>query len=232
MSLIAATDDDDRLATGHEGREHAERPRGAATRRASASSQSAWFGLAEDGPPTSGVYAGLVFNRPIEQVLTYRVPVRLAGLIRVGQLGAARPWGRGGQAGGRLLRAGRPRGARGARPDADQGRGRDPRPAPVDRREDARADAMAGRILRLLLGPGAGRGRAGGREEARGDAGRDVPRRPGGDARGPARRVDRAEALGETGVRPRNPLPGDEPSATADVCRLAKCSSVPVQAAC
>ena len=52
---------------------------------AAGASQAAWFGLGDDDPPSSGLYAGLVFNRPIEQVLTYRVPVRLAGLIRVGQ---------------------------------------------------------------------------------------------------------------------------------------------------
>ena len=34
------------------------------------------------------MYAGLVFNRPIEQILTYGVPARLAGLIRVGQRGS------------------------------------------------------------------------------------------------------------------------------------------------
>ncbi len=41
-----------------------------------------------------GPYAGVVFNRPIDQVLTYRVPARLAGSIRVGQRVRA-PLGRG-----------------------------------------------------------------------------------------------------------------------------------------
>ena len=66
---------------------------------------------------------------------------------------------------------------------------------------------MAGRVLRLLLGPGAGCCRAGGRQEARGDADRDVPGRPGGDARGPPRRADRAEALGEADDGAGDPLP-------------------------
>ncbi len=49
-------------------------------------SQSAWFGLADEGELLAGgVFAGVVFNRPIEQILTYRVPVRLSHTIQVGQ---------------------------------------------------------------------------------------------------------------------------------------------------
>ncbi len=88
MSVAPATDDGDRP-------DSAEGDRGPVNGRADGSlvpSQAAWFGLTEDDePPASGLYAGLVFNRPIEQVLTYRVPVRLAGLIRVGQRVRA-PW--------------------------------------------------------------------------------------------------------------------------------------------
>jgi primosomal protein N' (replication factor Y) len=40
-----------------------------------------------------GTYAGVVFNRPIEQILTYRVPPRWAGVIQVGQRVSA-PLGR------------------------------------------------------------------------------------------------------------------------------------------
>ena len=48
--------------------------------------QAAWFGLADEGEPLAGgVFAGVVFNRPIEQVLTYRVPARLGKAIRAGQ---------------------------------------------------------------------------------------------------------------------------------------------------
>ncbi|MHB1560600.1 MAG: primosomal protein N' family DNA-binding protein, partial [Isosphaeraceae bacterium] len=56
--------------------------------------QAAWFGLEEDEPEVGGIFAGVVFNRPIDQVLTYRVPARLAGAIRVGQRVRA-PLGRG-----------------------------------------------------------------------------------------------------------------------------------------
>jgi primosomal protein N' (replication factor Y) (superfamily II helicase) len=48
--------------------------------------QPAWFGLADEGELLAGgVFAGVVFNRPIDQVLTYHVPVRLGEGIRVGQ---------------------------------------------------------------------------------------------------------------------------------------------------
>jgi primosomal protein N' (replication factor Y) len=43
--------------------------------------QAAWFGAEGD----TGPYAGIVFNRPIDQVFTYRVPPRLAGTIGPGQ---------------------------------------------------------------------------------------------------------------------------------------------------
>src|SRR5579883_3372836 len=93
MSLEPATDDDDRPGTAstNRGRGNGHTP---GVDDVPAASQAAWFGLADADPPASGLYAGLVFNRPIEQVLTYRVPVRLAGLIRVGQRVRA-PLGRG-----------------------------------------------------------------------------------------------------------------------------------------
>ena len=48
--------------------------------------QAAWFGLADEGEPLAGgVFAGVVFDRPIEQVLTYRVPGRLGKVIQAGQ---------------------------------------------------------------------------------------------------------------------------------------------------
>src|SRR5262245_57160396 len=57
--------------------------------------QPAWFGIADDGEPAAGgVFAGVVFNRPIDQVLTYRVPSRLERLIQAGQRVRA-PLGRG-----------------------------------------------------------------------------------------------------------------------------------------
>ena len=40
--------------------------------------QGAWFGLSDhDRADAEGPFAGVVFNRPIDQVLTYRVPRRL-----------------------------------------------------------------------------------------------------------------------------------------------------------
>ena len=60
--------------------------------------QSAWFGLEaeETSPPRRGseVFAGLVFNRPLEQIFTYRVPDWLKSTLRVGQRVRA-PLGRG-----------------------------------------------------------------------------------------------------------------------------------------
>ncbi len=57
--------------------------------------QAAWFGLEDENELVAGgVYAGVVFNRPIEQVLTYRVSGRLGSLIRPGQRVRA-PLGRG-----------------------------------------------------------------------------------------------------------------------------------------
>ncbi|HEX3449916.1 MAG TPA: primosomal protein N', partial [Isosphaeraceae bacterium] len=48
--------------------------------------QSAWFGMSDaDQTLAEGPFVGVVFNRPIEQVLTYRVPSRLKSVIRAGQ---------------------------------------------------------------------------------------------------------------------------------------------------
>ena len=48
--------------------------------------QGAWFGISDnDGTFAEGPFAGVVFNRPIEQVLTYRVPGKFQQLIRPGQ---------------------------------------------------------------------------------------------------------------------------------------------------
>ena len=100
MSIAPATGDDDQSRFLSEDLRDSHAP---GVDGILAPSQSAWFGLADEESPASGVHAGLVFNRPIEQVLTYRVPARLAGSIRVGQRVrvAARA---GGQAGLRVLR--------------------------------------------------------------------------------------------------------------------------------
>ena len=48
--------------------------------------QEAWFGISDhDRALAEGPFAGVVFNRPIEQVLTYRVPSRLKRIIQPGQ---------------------------------------------------------------------------------------------------------------------------------------------------
>jgi len=46
--------------------------------------QATWFGVADD-PALGGLFVGVVFNRPIDQVLTYRAPDRLKRIIQPGQ---------------------------------------------------------------------------------------------------------------------------------------------------
>src|SRR4051794_14307427 len=51
--------------------------------------QAAWFGI-EPGSDrgaagAEGLFAGVVFNRPVDQVFTYRVPERLREGVRPGQ---------------------------------------------------------------------------------------------------------------------------------------------------
>ena len=129
--------------------------------------QAALFAGAADGP-----FAGVVFNRPLDQVFTYRVPAAAPrARSRPGQRVQV-PLGRGNKpAVGYCVRVDdEPR--RGGRAGAGQGRDRGPRRPAADRRGDARADALDGRLLRLLVGPGARRRGAGRGEEAGGDAGR------------------------------------------------------------
>ena len=57
--------------------------------------QAAWFD-ADPEVETEGAFAGVVFNRPMDQVLTYRVPERLRGVMRPGQRVRV-PLGRGNQ---------------------------------------------------------------------------------------------------------------------------------------
>jgi primosomal protein N' (replication factor Y) len=47
--------------------------------------QGAWFGLSDAVAPAAGSFVGVVLNRPIEQVLSYRVPNRLQRIIQPGQ---------------------------------------------------------------------------------------------------------------------------------------------------
>ncbi|MBV8313573.1 MAG: primosomal protein N' [Planctomycetaceae bacterium] len=57
--------------------------------------QAAWFD-ADPEVETGGAFAGVVFNRPMDLVLTYRVPERLRGVVRPGQRVRV-PLGRGNQ---------------------------------------------------------------------------------------------------------------------------------------
>ncbi len=47
--------------------------------------QATWFGISDAPPMPAGLFAGVVFNRPIDQVLSYHVPGRLERIIRPGQ---------------------------------------------------------------------------------------------------------------------------------------------------
>ncbi len=47
--------------------------------------QATWFGITEGPPMPEGLFAGVVFNRPIDQVLSYHVPSGLERIIRPGQ---------------------------------------------------------------------------------------------------------------------------------------------------
>ncbi len=82
------------MSPARAGDDHARTVRSPVVHGPLADSQPSWFGLADDDPAGVGLFAGLVFNRPIEQILTYRVPERMAGQIRVGQRVRA-PLGRG-----------------------------------------------------------------------------------------------------------------------------------------
>ena len=116
---------------------------------------TARFELENDSnPPAGGTFVGVVVNRPIDQVLTYKAPgadcrERMPGPAPAGAARQGQP------AGDRLLRKRRCNAAGGFRSAQAERSGRDPRPRSTDRREDARSDPLDGRILRLLVGPGA-----------------------------------------------------------------------------
>ena len=193
--------------------------------------QAAWFGLADVDEPAAagGVFAGVVFNRPIEQVLTYRVPSRFERLIQAGQRVRA-PLGRGDKlAVGYCVRVDR---------QAPEGLDRlrikelveilDPSPL-IDRKmlELTRwvADYYAcswGQALDAAV-PAGVKKHAGTRvgtflvvpEETR-----EAMRAGAIEPRLSAKQAAVLEILCRS----------DEPLTTSDVCRLAKCSPVPIQA--
>jgi primosomal protein N' (replication factor Y) len=81
MNTVPEGDDRERSAGAGDGRRRARR-----AGNAGAASQAGWFGVAEpEQPPVGGLFAGVVFGRPIEQVLSYHVPDRLAKVIQAGQ---------------------------------------------------------------------------------------------------------------------------------------------------
>ncbi len=94
MSVIPQQGEQESLGRNREDRGHVDNPSPGAEGLCGAH-QTAWFGLADEGELLDGgVYVGVVFNRPIEQVLTYRVPGRLARVICAGHRVRA-PLGRG-----------------------------------------------------------------------------------------------------------------------------------------
>src|SRR5580700_4534689 len=66
-----------------------ERPRGSnggvSREHPSAPHQATWFGVSEAPALPPGPFAGVVFNRPIDQVLSYHVPSQLERSIQPGQ---------------------------------------------------------------------------------------------------------------------------------------------------
>ena len=169
-------------------------------------SDGAGFRLTQDfGRPAVGPFAGVVVNRPIDQVLTYRVPARLDRIIQVGQRVRV-PLGKGNkQATGYCVSVGD------LAPE-----GLDPRklkdvaevldPVPLDRRQDARAHALAGGILCLLVGTGSRIGGAGGGQEPGRHAGGNVSRGAGGNSPGAEGPDAQAPALAQAGRRARGSL--------------------------
>ena len=151
-------------------------------------------------PPPPGPFAGVVFNRPIDQVLSYHVPSRLERIIRPGQRLRV-PLGQGNK-----LTVGYCVRVDDAAPaDLDPARIKDVAevldPLAADRCQDAGPHALDGRLLRLLLGPGARCRGARRRQEARGDPDRDVLDGARGSARGPRGRHDRPAADAQAGRR-------------------------------
>jgi primosomal protein N' (replication factor Y) len=195
----------------------------------SAPRQAAWFGLADRDPTVvDGLFAGVVFNRPIDQVLTYHVPSRLEPLIQPGQRLRV-PLGRGHQ-----LAVGYCVGL-GDKPPEDLEPARikdvvevlDPLPL-IDGKmlELTRwmADYYAcswGQALDAVV-PAGVKKHAGTRfgtfvmvpDELRADLPNEILKR-----RLPPKQVAVLEVLGRS----------NEPLTVADVCRLAKCTTVPIK---
>ena len=191
--------------------------------------QEAWFGISDhDRTLAEGPFAGVVFNRPIEQVLTYRVPSRLKRIIQPGQRVRV-PLGRGDHlAVGYCVRVD-------ARPPGDLDPARikdvvevlDPLPLIDDKMLELTrwmADYYAcswGQALDAVV-PAGVKKHAGTRigtflmipEEIRADLRAEILKR-----RLPPKQTAVLEVLCRS----------DEPLTVADVCRMAKCTTVPIQ---
>ena len=119
----------------------------------------------------TGTFAGVVFNRPVDQVL--HLPGSRAvrrGAIKVGPAGQCHRSGGGTRRSSVIACGSTTVLPEGVEPGEGQGASTEvlDRPA-VDRRRDARTHPLDGRLLRLRLGPGARRGGPGRGQEAVGD---------------------------------------------------------------
>ena len=153
----------------------------------------------------AGPFAGVVFNRPIEQVLTYRVPGRLERIIRPGQRVRV-PLGRGDKlAVGYCVRV-----DAAAPADLDPARIKevvevlDPSPL-IDAKMLELTRWMAD-YYACSWGQALDAAVPAGRQEARGDADRDVPDRARGSPRGAVAGIDQAAADAQAGRRAGGPL--------------------------
>src|SRR5262245_26897593 len=84
MSVVNGRDDLER-ADGSGGRRLGRHEDIAPAEQQGAIRQPTWFGISEATARPAGPFAGVVFNRPIEQILSYHVPARLERIIRPGQ---------------------------------------------------------------------------------------------------------------------------------------------------
>jgi primosomal protein N' (replication factor Y) (superfamily II helicase) len=191
--------------------------------------QAAWFGISDfDRSLAEGPFAGVVFNRPIEQVLTYRVPGRFKKIIQQGQRVRV-PLGRGDRpAIGYCVRV-----DAAAPGDLDPARIKDvvevldPLPLIDDKMLELTrwmADYYAcswGQALDAVV-PAGVKKHAGTRigtflvvpEEIRADLQAEILKR-----RLPPKQVGVLEVLCRS----------NEPLTVADVCRMARCTTVPIQ---
>ena len=83
MNLVNARGEPEPTDPGDQG--HGRKVDTTSTERATTPRQATWFGVSEPPALPPGPFAGVVFNRPIDQVLSYHVPSRLERVIQPGQ---------------------------------------------------------------------------------------------------------------------------------------------------